>query len=237
MTTPSPSPADNPARLARAVLAQQRLPQARAAFRSCRLCHHLCGVNRLQGELGKCKAGPAARVYQARVETGDELELIPAFAIAFSGCDLRCSFCNVHLPSWNPSLGEEFDPVSLGTRAAAALAAGAKSVMILGGEPTIHLPSVLQLVAALPAAARLIWKTNGHGTHDARRLLDGLFDVWLVDAKFGNDTCAAAVGAAPGYVRAVRENLLWARSHSELMVRHLVVPGHVECCWRPVARQ
>jgi putative pyruvate formate lyase activating enzyme len=33
----------------------------------------------------------------------------------------------------------------------------------------------------------------------------------------------------------VRENLLWANEHSELIVRHLLMPGHVECCWQPVA--
>ena len=39
----------------------------------------------------------------------------------------------------------------------------------------------------------------------------------------------------PDYVRIVRENLLWAAQDSELMVRHLLMPGHLECCWRPVA--
>jgi putative pyruvate formate lyase activating enzyme len=34
----------------------------------------------------------------------------------------------------------------------------------------------------------------------------------------------------------VQENLLWAQEHSELVVRHLVMPGHVDCCWAPAAR-
>jgi putative pyruvate formate lyase activating enzyme len=40
----------------------------------------------------------------------------------------------------------------------------------------------------------------------------------------------------PDYVRIVSENLLWANEHSELIVRHLLMPGHIECCWRPVAQ-
>jgi putative pyruvate formate lyase activating enzyme len=107
--------------------------------------------------------------------------------------------------------------------------------MILGGEPTIHLPAVLKLVAALPDNAKLIWKTNAHGSAQARALLDGLFDVWLADYKFGNDTCALCLSRTPDYTRIVQENLLWAARHSELIVRHLLMPGHVECCWRPVA--
>jgi putative pyruvate formate lyase activating enzyme len=81
----------------------------------------------------------------------------------------------------------------------------------------------------------LVWKTNAHGSAQARELLDGIFDVWLADFKFGNDACALRLSKTPDYIRVVRENLLWANAHSELIVRHLLMPGHVECCWRPVA--
>ena len=73
------------------------------------------------------------------------------------------------------------------------------------------------------------------GRHQARELLDGMFDVWLADFKFGNDACAQRLAKIPDYVRVVQENLLWAADHSELSVRHLLMPGHVDCCWRPVA--
>jgi putative pyruvate formate lyase activating enzyme len=120
-------------------------------------------------------------------------------------------------------------------RAKAALADGARTVMILGGEPTIHLPGALELVAQLPEDAKLVWKTNAHGSAQARELLDGIFNVWLADYKFGNDACAERLARVTGYTRVVRENLLWANEHSELIVRHLLMPGHVECCFRPVA--
>jgi putative pyruvate formate lyase activating enzyme len=90
-------------------------------------------------------------------------------------------------------------------------------------------------VAELPDTARVIWKTNAHGSAEARALLDGMFDVWLADFKFGNDECARRLAKAPNYVLIVKENLLWANAHSELIVRHLLMPGHIDCCWRPVA--
>ena len=83
--------------------------------------------------------------------------------------------------------------------------------------------------------ARLVWKTNAHGSAEARELLDGMFDVWLADFKFGNDECALRLAKVPGYVRIVKVNLLWANRRSDLIVRHLLMPGHVDCCWRPVA--
>jgi putative pyruvate formate lyase activating enzyme len=219
----------------RSVLARERAAAARTALADCHLCEHHCGVNRLAGETGLCHAGAEARIFIAQTEVSDELELIPTFAVALSGCDLRCDFCITGGPSWNPRAGEPVRLKELVERAGAALANGARTVMILGGEPTIHLPAVLEIVAALPDDAKLVWKTNAHGSAQARELLDGMFDVWLADFKFGNDACARRLARVPDYVRVVRENLLWANDHSELIVRHLLMPGHVECCWRPVA--
>ena len=219
----------------RAALARMRFPFARAELADCNLCAHHCGVNRLNGERGLCRAGEVARVFSAQVEVSDELELIPTFAIAFSGCDLRCDFCITGAESWNSSAGEACSMKTIAERAATALDHGARSIMVLGGEPTIHLPSVLRLVAELPDSALLIWKTNAHGSARARALLDGLFDVWLADYKFGNDSCAARLARVQNYSAIVRENLRWAHDHSELIVRHLLMPGHLDCCWHPVA--
>jgi putative pyruvate formate lyase activating enzyme len=165
----------------------------------------------------------------------DEIELTPTFALALSGCDLRCGFCITGAESWNPRAGIALDATSLALRAEEALHRGARTIMILGGEPTIHLHAALELAAALPETARLVWKTNGHGSAEARELLDGIFDVWLVDFKFGGEACAGRLAGVPGYPEIVRENLLWSAAHSDLIVRHLLMPGHLNCCWTPVA--
>jgi len=219
----------------RAALARERARQARALLADCRLCAHACGVNRLAGQTGRCRAGAETRFFSAQLEVADEMELIPAFAVALSGCDLRCDFCVTGAASWNPRAGEGLAAVQIAARARAALAAGARTTMILGGEPTIHLPGALELVSFLPEEAKLVWKTNAHGSAAARELLDGMFDVWLADYKFGNDACAGRLAGTADYLRPVRENLRWANEHSRLIVRHLLLPGHGECCWRPAA--
>ncbi len=220
---------------ARSSVARQRAAIARTMLASCHFCAHHCGVNRLLSPAGLCHAGAEARFFSAQVEVSDELELIPTFAIALSGCDLRCDFCITGADSWNPRAGMGLDAQEMAARAKQALNRGARTVMVLGGEPTIHLPAALEFVAALPDSARLIWKTNAHGSAQARELLDGMFDVWLADFKFGNDACARRLAKVPDYIRVVQENLLWANEHSELIVRHLLMPGHVDCCWKPVA--
>lgn len=215
--------------------ARERAAAAWAALADCRLCAHLCGVNRLAGEQGLCHAGTEVRVFSAQVEVSDEVELVPMYSIALSGCDLRCDFCITGRESWNSRAGRRLDVAAVAAQARDALRNGARTVMILGGEPTIHLPAALDIVAALPADAKLVWKTNAHESEEAHAFLDGLFDVWLADFKFGNDACAERLAKVPDYSAVTRRNLLWAATQSELIVRHLLMPGHVDCCWQPVA--
>jgi putative pyruvate formate lyase activating enzyme len=219
----------------RRTVARERAAIARAMLADCRLCAHHCGVNRLKGELGLCRAGDATRCFYAQTEVTEDFELIPSFAVALSGCDLRCDFCITGASSWNARAGDFFDPRAMAAKAKRALREGARTVMLLGGEPTIHLPAALEFVAEVPTTAKLVWKTNAHASAAARELLDGMFDIWLADFKFGNDACAQSLARVPDYVRVVRENLLWAAEHTQLIVRHLLMPGHIDCCWRGVA--
>lgn len=219
----------------RSDVATERAREARRQLASCSFCAHLCGVNRLAGPSGLCHADANTRFFSAQVEVADELELIPTFAVALSGCDLRCDFCITGAASWNPKAGLALNAETVAGRAHEALRQGVKTVMVLGGEPTVHLHAALELVALLPEDARLVWKTNAHGSARGRDLLDGMFDVWLADYKFGNDECARRLAKVADYSAIVRENLLWANLHSELLIRHLLMPGHVDCCWRPVA--
>jgi putative pyruvate formate lyase activating enzyme len=218
------------------VQAATRAEIARALLAECRLCAHDCRVNRLAGEHGLCHAGAQTKFFSAQVEVSDELELIPTFAVALSGCDLRCAFCITGESSWNPRAGESFDAHRVADEALEALRKGARTVMLFGGEPTVHLPAALEFVAAMPDDAKLVWKTNAHGSAQARELLDGMFDVWVADFKFGNDECARRLAKISDYGRVIKENLVWADEHSELIVRHLLMPGHIECCWAPVAK-
>jgi len=219
----------------RAALACERAQTARGLLASCHFCAHHCGVDRLAGERGLCQAGAETHCFSAQLEVGEELELIPTFAVALGGCDLRCDFCITGASSWNPAAGAAFDARAMAAQAKRALAAGARTVTLLGGEPTIHLPAALEFVAEMPATAALVWKTNAYGSAEARALLEGMFNIWVVDFKFGNDGCAQRLARIPDYVRAARENLVWAGENSRLIVRHLLMPGHLECCWEPVA--
>lgn len=220
----------------RRALAAGRIEGAVAALAHCEVCVQRCGVDRRHGPAGVCGAAGAPRIFSSQVEVGDELELIPVFAIALSGCNIRCAFCITGDESWHAARGTAIDTAKLAARATNALKTGAaKSILILGGEPTIHLPWLVEFVSLLPEDARVVLKTNGLSTAPAREMLDGLFDVWLVDFKFGNDRCALELSRTPGYRGAIEETLAWAVDHADLIVRHLLMPGHLDCCWKPIA--
>ena len=59
-------------------------------------------------------------------------------------------------------------------------------------------------------------------------------DIFLADYKFGNAECARRLAAVEDYAPVVEANLRWAKAHTRLIVRHLLMPGHLECCFLPV---
>jgi putative pyruvate formate lyase activating enzyme len=211
-----------------------RLERARAHYRSCALCEHRCGADREAGERGPCKAGPVARVYKHRVEYGEEWELVPSHLFYLSGCDLRCAFCIAGANAFDARRGSPLTAEFLAKAVADGRKEGARTLQWVGGEPTIHLPSVLEAMAGCAYLPRVVWKSDFHGTSEAFALLDGVVDVYLADFKFGDDACARRVAGVPNYLAVLTRNLCWAFAHGELIVRHLLLPGHFDCCFRQI---
>lgn len=66
------------------------------------------------------------------------------------------------------------------------------------------------------------------------KLLHGVIDVYLTDFKYGNDFCAKRLSKIDGYTVVVRRNHLLAYTQTEIIIRHLVLPNHFDCCSKPV---
>ncbi len=212
----------------------ERLELARQAYRRCLLCEHRCGVDRRSGERGFCEAAAEARVYRHRVECGEEIELIPSQLLYLSGCNLRCVFCIGEADAFDPRRGRLLTSPFLTEVIAAGCRQGARNIQWVGGEPTIHLPAILEAMAGCDRLLPVVWKSNFFGTIEGFALLDGVVDVYVADLKFGNDACARQVAGVDGYMQIVTRNLLLAAPRARLIVRHLLLPGHLECCYRPM---
>jgi putative pyruvate formate lyase activating enzyme len=86
----------------------------------------------------------------------------------------------------------------------------------------------------VPRTATRVWKSDFYGTPEAFALLAGVVDVYVADFKFGNDGCARRIAGVEEYVETVTRNLLLVGQRHDLIVRHLLLPGHFDCCYRPV---
>jgi putative pyruvate formate lyase activating enzyme len=207
---------------------------ANAQLQHCHLCEHRCGANRLDGERGPCKAGSEARVFRHRVECGEEAELVPSHLFYLSGCDLRCAFCIAEANAFDPSRGRPLTPDFFSTAVEWGRLQGARNVQWVGGEPTIHIPAILEAMAGLADLPPIVWKSDFYGTPTAFDLIEDVVSVFVADFKFGNDGCASRIARVPEYVRIVTRNLKRVAGSSDLIVRHLLLPGHFECCFQPI---
>ena len=142
-----------------------RVELARAHYGSCSLCEHRCGADRRAGERGPCKAGPVARVYKHRLEYGEEWELVPSHLFYLSGCDLRCAFCVAEANAFDPRRGRVLSREFFAEAVRWGQEQGARTLQWVGGEPTIHLPAILDAMEG--CATTRITEVHGRTSCDA----------------------------------------------------------------------
>lgn len=213
---------------------------ARAHLTDCHLCPHDCGTRRAIAR-GVCRVGQQAYIASEMLHYGEEEPLRPAHAIFFSGCTATCSFCTAARFAFRPTYGVVVSPEALAARVLQRQEQGARSLAFIGGDPVPHLPFILDVRRALGSRLRipLVLNSNFYVTPAALALMEPAVDLYLPDLKFGppgpHGDCGEQIGGMPGYW----ETLTWAidglwRAGKSLIVRHLLMPGHFDCCTVPV---
>lgn len=219
---------------------QTTLDAARAHWQDCHLCPHDCGPARAKAR-GVCRVGAQAYIASEMLHYGEEEPLRPAHAVFFSGCTAACSFCTAARFAFRPTYGILVSPEALAARVLQRQEQGARALAFIGGDPLPHLPFVLAVRSALGDRLRipLVFNSNFYVTDAAVALMDGVVDLYLPDLKFGpagaHGDCGVTLGGMPGYwqvVTGVTDALY--RAGKRLIVRHLLMPGHFECCTAPV---
>lgn len=215
-----------------ASLIVEKAAHAEELLRSCALCERGCGIDRIAGERGACLQGAIARAYFEGMLWGEEACITPTYAIFFAGCNLRCAFCYATQENLNSQTTPAVEVDAVAERMLDCQPRPV-SFSLIGGEPTVHLPTALRLVAALPEGMSAVWNSNFYFSETTASLLAGAMDVFIADLHFGNNDCAREIADVPRYLEVVHRNLRWARTAGALIVRHLVLPGHLDCCTEP----
>lgn len=241
----------------------------------CNFCRWNCRVDRSKGtKYGTCKLESTSRVSSYFHHLGEELIFrgtLGSGTIFFTSCNMRCAFCQNGDISQDKDNGIPISPQTLALMAWQLRMEGCHNINWVGGEPTIHLHSIVHAIALLdslqkPSPDNLryiesvksdyfeVWRMNAeHAFHqgefnapqlwnsnffmslEALRILRPIIDVWLPDFKFGPGRCALNLSRTPWYWETVTNNLKLVYEWGEdMVIRHLIMPGHMECCTKPV---
>jgi putative pyruvate formate lyase activating enzyme len=234
-------------------LIERALEALEPHLRRCVLCPRECGADRRASRSGYCGGGKNPVLAAGLLHFGEEPVLSGTSrrrdssrhsggsgTLFFSGCNLKCLFCQNHQISWGYK-GEETSPEELAERMLALQSEGALNINLV--TPTIWIFPILR--ALKTAIARglilpLVWNSSGYEKAEILRHLDGIVDIYLPDLKYFSTKTARRYSAAPDYFRwaseAIKEMGCQQPVYREssglatrgLIVRHLVLPGHTE---------
>jgi len=207
---------------------------------SCDLCPRRCRVNRLAGETGACRSGPRPLVSSAQPHFGEEPPVSGtrgSGTVFFANCNLACIFCQnyelSHLGHGREVGYEELARAMLGLQDR-----GCHNINLV--SPTHVLHSIVQaLLIAVPLGLRLplVYNSGGYDAADALKLLEGVFDIYMPDVKYGDADTGRRLSGVADYPQRAREAV--GEMHRQvgdlrldergvavrgLLVRHLVLP-------------
>lgn len=206
---------------------------ARKILEKCIFCERRCGADRTSRR-GTCGVGQRARIASEFVHLGEEKEVVPSYTVFFAGCNFRCVYCQNWDMAMFPDEGKLIDHKALALRIDDHFRAGVRNVNFVGGNPDPNLHDILEVVSCLETNVPVIWNSNMYASSETMRLLDGIVDLYLGDFRYGNDECASKYSGISEYMKTVTRNFMEADRQASVIIRHLVLPGHLECCTEPI---
>jgi putative pyruvate formate lyase activating enzyme len=210
----------------------------------CILCGKQCKVDRLSGEIGICTGGLLPKIYRYCIHYGEE----PAISgtkgsgtVFFSGCSLKCVYCQNH--SWSQGGdGHEIEIKDLALIFLNLQDDGAHNINLV--TPTHFVPQIIQaliIAKSLSLNIPIVYNTSGYESLNALKMLKGYVDIYLVDVKYSDDIAAKKYSDVSNYSKineaALKEMIDQVGqlkldkdgiSQKGILIRHLVIPNHIK---------
>lgn len=221
----------------------------------CRVCPRECGVDRLHGEIGNCRAGLKVKVSSYHQHFGEEPPLVGRHGsgtIFLTHCNLHCVYCQNYEIS-QLGLGSEVTLDELARMMLKLQQLGCHNVNFV--TPT---PWVPQLVEALAIAQGqglnipIVYNCGGYESVETLRLLEGIVDIYMPDIKYAKNSFSLKYSAVEDYWDVVRSalkemhrqvgDLIVEKGIAErgLLIRHLVLPNRIagsKQCFEFISRE
>lgn len=211
----------------------------------CKLCPRLCKVNRTEGKTGVCGMGETITLARAALHAWEE-DCISGTngsgAVFFTGCNLRCIFCQNH----KIAVGKDGFAITIERLAEIFLelqTKGAHNINLV--TPTHYIPQIctaLDLAKEKGLQLPVVYNTSGYECVESLRLLEGYVDIYLPDFKYMDTELAREYSKAPDYPEVAKAAIAeMVRQAGEcrfdsktgmiqkgVIVRHLVLPGTIK---------
>jgi len=218
----------------------KRIEKAYKLLSPCEVCPRKCKVNRSEGEKGFCRSGEEVIVSSYNAHFGEEPPLVGNFGsgtIFFTNCNLKCVYCQNYPIS---QLGNG-NKVSLSELAKIMLALQKRKCHNINlVTPTHFVPQILKslkLAIKMGLHIPIVYNTSGYEAVKTLKLLAGIVDIYLPDARYADNKIAKKYSAAPDYFEIMKKALKEMHrqvgdlvtdkigvARSGLIVRHLVLP-------------
>ena len=223
---------------------KKRVEAARDTLTPCIACPRACRVDRKGDEIGVCRVGRWARVASAFPHFGEERVLRGtrgSGTVFFSGCNLRCVFCQNWEISQRPA-GRELAPEELAELFLWLEQRGVHNLNLVTPEHVVpQALEALYLAAKKGLRLPLVYNTSAYDSLESLRLLDGVVHIYMPDFKLWTREAARRYLGAADYPERAREafremhrqvgDLVVGReglAERGMLVRHLVMPGMLE---------
>ena len=207
----------------------------------CTLCPRLCGADRINGELGYCRASAKIKIARSALHFWEEPCISGEHGsgtVFFSHCTLKCVFCQ----NYNISTENKGKIISVSELADCFLdlqTQGANNINLV--TPTHYIPLIIQaldLAKANGLTLPILYNTSGYENAETIKALDGYIDIYMPDMKYFDNKYAVKYSNAPDYFNiaksAIREmyNQVGKPVFDEngimqkgMIIRHLMLPG------------
>jgi len=215
---------------------------SRKYLERCLFCERKCETNRIQNEKGYCLIGKDSYISSAFLHHGEESVLVPSGTIFFQGCNFGCVFCqNSDISqAWKgkidiEDLAKKVDEKELAYLAEKLVEKGALNVNYVGGDPIPNIHTIIGSLKYQTSNICQLWNSNFYLTEESLALIIDFMDFWLPDFKFTTE-CAKKYSTVDNYFEIITRNLkkIHDEGSGEIIIRHLVMPNHVECCSKPI---
>ena len=206
---------------------------------NCTLCPRRCGADRKNG-IGFCGVGENPVVARAALHFFEEPCISGergSGAVFFSGCNLRCVFCqNVQIS--RGAAGKEVTPKRLREIYFALIEQGAHNINLVTAS---HFAKAVaeSLEGGLPVP--VVWNCGGYESAETLKMLEGKVQIYLPDFKYTDPALAARYSAAPDYPSVAEAAILEMYRQtgdytvddngilqSGVLIRHLVLPDALQ---------